>query len=201
MKVINLLGDNFEKACFRLAEKINADYEPDIIVGVLTGGGIVGKNVYNAFNLLSGRKPGEIIYSEIRVQRGSTDIKRKLNIRKLFMAFPEFLLNILRNAEYVIRNIESVFKVPKRTGDFFFDNNVDAFLKSGPKNILVVDDSMDTGATLKAINDFIIKKYGRVNKIKFAVINVSHVKTLIDVDYTLYKRVLIRYPWAYDAKR
>ena len=48
MKVVSLLGSAFAESCRLLAQKISKDYNPDLVIGVLTGGGYVGKEVFSS---------------------------------------------------------------------------------------------------------------------------------------------------------
>lgn len=67
------------------------------------------------------------------------------------------------------------------------------------KSILIVDDSIDTGATVLAIQN-VIKSLNPHIIIKVAVLTVTHKKPYIEPEYTNYTRTLLRCPWAEDYK-
>ncbi|ASB49426.1 phosphoribosyltransferase [Alkalitalea saponilacus] len=196
MKVKTLLEDDFDKECRRLTSLIEGSYKPDLIVGVLTGGGCVGQRVYKEIS-----KRISVHYCEVRVARGSTEIKRKINIKSILRKLPNPVLNFLRVLEVHVLELMSKIRIPKRQGEILMGHEIRELLESGPKNILIVDDCVDTGATLKYIIDYFIGEYGSEHNLRCAVITKAHKKPLVNVDYLLYNRVLIRFPWSFDTKK
>lgn len=78
------------------------------------------------------------------------------------------------------------------------DIDVSAF--EGTKSILVVDDAVDSGATLQAVLNSLASLPGRP-QIKSAVITTTTRHPLVNPDYTLYNnRTLIRFPWSKDYR-
>lgn len=193
MRVVTLLDGKFEKACHCLSVEISNSYKPDIIVGVLTGGGYVGREVSRAWP--------ETQYTEIRVQRKDT-VKKEAGIRHVVLqSLPYFMLNWLRMAEMVYEDIKAKKSNPKREGKVELSAEIDAQLREKGKNILLVDDAIDTGATLKLIKDTLTERYP-LAKIKIAVITVTSNYPLIDADYYLFHdRTLVRFPWSNDVKQ
>lgn len=195
MKVINLIGHDFNNACKMLALKVNGSYEPDIVIGVLTGGGYIGQEMINTLRSVS----SNLIYTEVKLQRGSTVVKEVSSVRKILRIMPEKILNVLRIIEVELLELKSYLIKPQRYGEITLSDDVSEFLKIGGKRILLIDDCIDTGYTLKIIKDYIESKYGN-NVLKIAVITTAHRRPIINADFQLYKRILIRFPWAYDAK-
>ena len=70
MKVKTLYTEEFNKECTALGHEIFAQFHPDVIIGVLTGGGFVGRQVAKV-------SPSKPIYTEIKIQRGGTSKKEK----------------------------------------------------------------------------------------------------------------------------
>ncbi len=70
------------KGCARIYRE--QDYIPDIIIGVLTGGGYVGRKVFKEFEAFN--QP--IFYKEIKLQRKSTKAKSDSKVRKIFKILP-----------------------------------------------------------------------------------------------------------------
>ena len=90
---------------------------------------------------------------------------------------------------------------PKREGKIILPPQIDSFLKQGHKNILLVDDAIDSGATLNLIKEHIHKNYQNSN-IKIAVITITTKEPIISADYYIYNnRTLIRFPWSNDIKK
>lgn len=190
-----MLGEDFSRGCKLLADKVNEScFAPDLVIGVLTGGGYVGREVYK--NIHS----DTTIYKEIKLQRGSTKTKKKLQMEKILSKLSYSILNWMRIMEVKLLEQKSKIVKPKRYGNVTFDHETENMLRKGNKKILIIDDCIDTGMTLKIIKDIIIKKFGKTLDIKIAVITIAHNHPVIRPDYYLYDRVLIRFPWALDAK-
>ncbi len=192
MKVINLLGNDFNNACHSLYLKVYNDYHPDLIVGILTGGGYIGREIMKSFNK-------NTTYTEVKLQRGSTKAKEASHIKLLLKSLPECILNLLRIAEVELLELKAKFVKPNRYGTIRFSENIERILREKNKKILLIDDCIDTGYTLDVIKKYIENNYPG-NEIKIAVMTTAHRHPIIEADYQLYKRVLIRFPWAYDTK-
>lgn len=190
MKVINVFGSDFESTCKRLS-LLTVDFTPDILIGVLTGGGYVGREVAKMF--------AKSHYTEICLHRGSSEKKRKFHADVALKRIPYWLLNILRVAEVVYYEWKVKFVKPERKGEVRFEDAIAAKLNEGKKKVLIVDDCIDTGYTLKTIIDIINRDFPG-NEIKIAVITTAHKHPVVKADYSLYNRVLVRFPWSFDAK-
>src|SRR5574344_1353399 len=119
MRVKNLLGDDFDLGCKKLAELVlNDNYKTDIIIGVLTGGGYIGRIVYDYL------KDQNNIYVEIRIQRPKT--KKNGLLHKLISKMPEFMCDLLRMLESVYLEYNSKKHSPKREGTIVFNDDVEA---------------------------------------------------------------------------
>ncbi|MBR4325268.1 MAG: hypothetical protein IKP73_07075 [Bacteroidales bacterium] len=195
MRVISLLDGKFESACKDLSMKISETYKPDVVIGVLTGGGYVGKELMKNFLI------PQTTYTEVRVQRSSTAKKGNGFVHKVLQILPYFVLDWLRMAEMSYGSLKAKKNNPKREGNVQLSDEVDALLKKEAKQILLVDDAIDTGATLKLIKDTLSERYP-LSTIKIAVITVTSNQTFIDADFCLYHdRTLIRFPWSNDVKQ
>lgn len=128
MKVINLLGSDFSESCTLLSQKVSKNYNPDLVIGVLTGGGYVGKNVFKALPATSKKK-----YTEIKIQRSGTKKKERGLIKALLKYSPIFLLNWMRMLESVILEKKAQKNNPKRSGEITIPTEIDSFLKESPK--------------------------------------------------------------------
>lgn len=95
---------------------------------------------------------------------------------------------------------ESKRKNPKREGVISFPQDVDSLLKSELKNVLLIDDAIDSGATLHLLKEYLEKHYANI-VVKIAVITVTTPNPIVDADYFLFHdRVLVRFPWSNDVK-
>lgn len=197
MKVLTFLGHDFEMLCRRLADEVfDSNYTPDVVIGVLTGGGYVGKELVKALP-----KSPEMKYTEIKIQRSGTKKKEKGFLKLILRYSPTFLLNWMRMLESVILEKKAQKNNPKRTGTIIIPKDIDEFLKENPKRILLVDDAIDSGATLNLIKEYLESHYKNAT-VKIAVITVTTPHPIIDADFCLYHdRVLVRFPWSNDVKK
>lgn len=90
---------------------------------------------------------------------------------------------------------------PKREGKITLPPEIERVLEEGGKNVIIIDDAIDTGATINLIKEHIEQNYPS-NKVKVAVITVTTNTPIIDADYCLYhNRTLVRFPWSNDLKK
>ena len=194
LTVKNVLGEDFDLCCKRLCSNIREqDYIPDIIIGVLTGGGYVGRKVFKEFEAFN--QP--IFYKEIKLQRKSTKAKSD---SKIFKILPYSVLNIMRILEMELLELKAKFVKPSRCGTIDLDEETIALLKHGGMKVLLVDDAIDTGMTLKIVKNFLVNQFNETNDIKIAVVTSTNRHPVMEADFFLYNRVLIRFPWASDVK-
>lgn len=196
MRVINLLGHDFNRACQSLSFKIKETYHPDIVIGILTGGGYIGREICKYLDNLD----DGVIYTEVKLQRGSTKAKEVSHLKNILRLLPQKVLDFLRILEVEFLEIKAKIVKPNRYGTIILPENIIFQLAQGKRKILLVDDCIDTGYTLKIIKEYIENKYPN-NIIKIAVITTAHRYPVINADFQLYKKVLIRFPWAYDTKK
>ena len=76
--------------------------------------------------------------------------------------------------------------------------NLGVALASSGRRVLLVDDSIDTGNTIKQIVDY-LKKYEL--EIRVAGINIFSIsEEVVKVDYYNYRDTLLNGPWSNDSK-
>lgn len=198
IKVKTFLGDRFDALCKRLADDvIDRNFSPDIVIGILTGGGKIARISYQEFR---NRIPDhEIVYTEVRLQRPSTKTKANYNANSILPRLPKWLLNILRVIEVYYYEIKVRFVKPRREGSLVMEDKIAEHLKEGGKKVLIIDDCIDTGYTVKTIRDYLLYNYPG-NDFRIAVATVSHHFPVVIPEYQLYNRVLLRFPWANDVK-
>lgn len=182
MKHLSLSIENVKEDCIRLAHKIEeAKFKPDCVIYIKSGGYLVGKGVADYFNTqLKG----------FRISREGNNTKSRLSI--ILKILPMFLKNLLREIEFK-SGIHK--KKSKRVV-----TEVDDSLVVG-KNILLVDDSIDTGNTIVTAVNFIRKSYGNDIDIKIVGLNKFKIsEELVKTDYYVYEDSIIIYPWSKDSK-
>ncbi|MCL2597907.1 MAG: phosphoribosyltransferase, partial [Paludibacter sp.] len=79
-------------------------------------------------------------------------------------------------------------------------NDLSFFENPQIKNVLLVDDAIDSGATIRDTEKFLKTKNENWH-IKVAVITQTFAQPLRKADYQIYNRVLVRFPWSNDFKQ
>ncbi len=185
MKVITLDKERFTDACSDLASEVDASgFRPSLIIGIRSGGEYVARE-------MAGKWPGAVL-EFVSMQRPSTSGKKKYE--KLLSTLPLWILDLIRIAESWLlslrkpRGMEKVCLLP--TLEYV-----------GKRNVLVVDDAVDSGATMLAVVDA-IRSHGGDIDLRTAAITVTTRAPEIEPDFALFRnRTLIRFPWSMDAKR
>ena len=192
VKTIDNTG--LQSATNALNELIIQNFVPDIIIGIRTGGYIIAEIMANELQ----KKP---LLLAISRQRTSTHRKSKIKFLKRILSFlPYKVTDYLRVLEH--KHLNS--KPMKQQS---FSPNIDELstlrgvLRTRENyKILIVDDAVDSGETMKAVSDVVRAEANSACIIKTAAITVTTDSPLIQPDYALYRHVLCRLPWSFDFK-
>ena len=184
MKYIELSRKDIEEQCKDWAKEIQKSYQPDLIVYVAKAGYLIGREMKNVFNVpLVG----------ISATREGNDLKEVVGpfVSKL----PNFVRNILISLE-----LKSDTHSKNTERKIHYHEGLEKMKSQNIKSILVVDDSVDTGHSMKQVVDAISSLFGDV-EIKIAGLNVwDKSRNIIDSDYALYKNTVIKTPMSKDSK-
>lgn len=191
MKVLTI---DFNESCVLLASKVNLIYQPQIIVGIATGGQYVAQILSREMNI-----PLVIV----KKQRPMTRVKNKIRLDVILKKIPYAVTNLLRVLETKFNEYmyeKNKLHMPHNntpvewvTGDF-------TRLREYRK-ILIVDDSIDSGNTLSIVKDFIARNMDDDVEVKTAVLNQTFKNPLIKPDFLLDANVIYRFPWSNDTKK
>ena len=184
MRVITLNQAEVEEHCRQLLDQLKADsYQPDLLVGIRSGGARVGEIIHR----LSPATP----YLECDAIRNLSR-KKKSFMTQWLNRLPRFILDLMRVAEAKLafhrknRTNFALVAIPEAVGQY--------------NDILVIDDAVDSGATI----DVVCRKIATVNpraRVKVAAFTVTGSQPIKEADYCLYRKAtLIRFPWSIDAK-
>lgn len=184
MKYIELSRKDIEEQCKDWAKEIQKSYKPDLIVYVAKAGYLIGREMKNVFNVpLVG----------ISATREGNDLKEVVGpfVSKL----PNFVRNILISLE-----LKSDTHSKNTERKIHYHEGLEKMKSQNIKSILVVDDSVDTGHSMKQVVDAISSLFGDV-EIKIAGLNVwDKSRSIIDSDFALYKNTVIKTPMSKDSK-
>ncbi len=194
MRVLTLDRERFREECRRLAEMVAASgCMPRLVVGIATGGVVVMQSMKPVLNDLLAVKPS---YLEISSRRPGTEVKEQ-RLKGLIRRLPRPVANLLRIMEHVAGSLRRV-RPPRRV---VVPDGLVAALRSVEKGaqVLVVDDALDSGATMRDVVDSLHAVRGDID-IRTAVIASTRGRQAVKADFSLYgKNTLIRFPWSLDA--
>jgi len=196
LKVLTISQNELKNLSYKLLSMIKEDQVAiDILIGIATGGVYVSSPIKD--KLRKEKWHGK--YHEIKLSRKTTRTKKNLPFKFIFSKLPYFILNFLRKLEvFIFENFKSnAYKVSKEN-NIHLSPEIIKDIKNA-NSIFLVDDAIDTGSTMLAIKN-VIETINPNVKIKIVVLTVTHKHPYIEPDYTLYKRVLLRCPWAEDYK-
>lgn len=183
MKFIELSIKDLENQCREWAKEINKSYQPDLIVYVAKAGYLIGKEMKDVFNVpLVG----------ISATREGNHLKEIVG--PVISILPNFVRNILISIE-----LKSNKHDKNTERKIHFHKSLENIKKANIKRILVVDDSIDTGHSMKQVVDAITSVFTET-EIKVAGLNVwDKSKDIIKTDYVLYENTVIKAPMSKDS--
>jgi hypoxanthine phosphoribosyltransferase len=194
--VVSFDRGSFAEVCAELMRRVNRDHRPDVIIGIRTGGLVVAEAMATADGV-------DVPVLAMTCRRPSSRHKpTSSTMRRLVAKLPRPILDQLRLAEHALLMRKST-SAPR--GEYqFADNelsNLDAWIAAAGKrsSLLIVDDAVDSGATLSVVLDAVSRRAPLGATIRSAAITVTTERPLATPDYALYHRQLCRFPWSLDA--
>lgn len=181
---MTLHPSGLDAACGRLAVMVRP-FAPAVVVGILTGGGEVGRRLVAMLP--------DAAYAEVGLHRSGTP--RKKRARRLLRSLPTFAADLLRRAESLCCG----YRRPVRRRAATLPAPLRALLHAEPQpKVLIVDDAVDSGATLQSVVEA-VRREAPCAEVRAAVLTVTRRNPLITPDYTLWNdRTLLRFPWSND---
>jgi hypoxanthine phosphoribosyltransferase len=195
--VLTLGPAQFESACGDLLRIASLVQAPDLIVGIRTGGLHVAEAMARSVG-------GTVPVLALTCRRPSTAKKeRSTTFRRLATKLPRPVLDRLRVFEHRMLTRNPPPREPSRMPrvNVVELNALEAWLATAPANlnILIVDDAVDSGATLVAVNDAVRSVATGAATIRTAAVTVTTENPLAYPDYSLHSLRLCRFPWSFDA--
>lgn len=192
MKVVNFDQEVFESFLDEKLKDFLIENSSVLIIGIKEGGIPIAELVKS---ILEKKTSIQLDFITIKSQRPSTKSKKKSSIVKyllknLFKVLPQFFLNQVRIYEH-----KFLMNNKNQDREVNFPQNLN-FIKYD--KILVVDDAVDSGYTLKNVVEKLEKNNSSAKIYSLAVV-VTDKNAVKIPDYYLYSDVLIRFPWSLDG--
>ena len=184
MNYVELSSKDVENKTSELYNKIlSTDYKFDLVIFIAKGSYTIGKKLSEL---------GNCPLIEIKATRKGNKLKKIIS---------PFLKLIPKKIKMYLRNKEVKSNVHEKNIERNVIYNVEKWSKYKEcKNIILVDDSVDTGYSIKACNEEIERFFPNSN-IKVAAFNYfEKSENIIKVDYSIYKEMMRNGPWSNDSK-
>jgi hypoxanthine phosphoribosyltransferase len=201
IKVQTVGHEQFREGCGRLWDIAQQTFRPDLVVGIRSGGWRVAEEMKTT------RAPRDVVFVPLTCRRPTSDVKGNSQTFKLVLkVLPYFVLDGLRLVEYYALTLPRCRAVVKhgagepRVSD---PAEVDAIraaaagLPPGAR-VLVVDDSLDSGATLVSVITTLRSVLPPDVEVRTAAFTVLGPTPIVDADFFLYRHINCRFPWSYD---
>lgn len=183
MNYIELSSKDVENKTIELYNKISKDFKFDLVIFVAKGSYTIGQKLSEL---------GNCPLLEIKATRKGNKLKKIIS---------PFLKLIPKKIKMYLRNKEVKSNVHEKNVErnVIFDKEIWSKYKEC-KNIVLVDDSVDTGYSIKACKEEIERVFPNAN-IKVAAFNYFEKSTnVISIDYYIYKETMMNGPWSNDSK-
>lgn len=182
MELIELSKKSLKEEDVKLYKKIIKDYNYDLVIFIAKGSFYIGKDLaeFNDANLL-----------EIFAKRKGGKLKKVIS---------PFLKIIPKKFKKFLRDKEFNSNYHEKNKDRNISFNVEQWKKCKKcEKILLVDDSVDTGYSIKFAKEA-IEKFFTKSIVKVAAINYfTKSEKIVNVDYFLHKDTLLIGPWSNDS--
>lgn len=184
MNYLELSLKKLEDECREWAEQLKMEYRPEMVIYVAKAGYVIGKVMSDVF---------EVSLIGISAVRKGNDLKNRL--RPIIKLIPNWLRYFIINME-----LKSNIHKNKSERNVYFSSDLSIYDCSLIRDILVVDDSVDTGYSIKAIKEVIENQFPNA-VIKIASLNVwDKSKEVINTDFALYRNTIIKAPMSKDSQ-
>lgn len=186
MDYLELSLKSLHTESIQLAKAVSRSFHPDVVVYVAKGGYLIGRDIAQYFRI-----PCVGIYA----QREGSDAKAKL--ATLLKRLPRSITKFLRKIE-----LKSGLHKTVKERKVFWDPDDDCLAKMKKvHNVLIVDDSVDTGYSMKTLLPYIVKAADSPTDIRVAAINVwSKSEDLVHTDFYNHKDTIIATPMSNDSR-
>lgn len=197
VRVRTLARPDFDAACARLMQMASRDGPPDLLVGIRTGGLVVAESMARA-------APHYPPVLPLTSRRAGTGTKSQLRgLPAILRRMPRPVIDAMRLAEHHLVSKRRRRRPQSQHIDPTEADDIRRFLAGAPRErlVLVVDDAVDSGVTLNAVLRLLRATCPGDTIFRSAVITVTLESPVAEPDHALYRGVLCRFPWSFDAAR
>jgi hypoxanthine phosphoribosyltransferase len=193
-QVVTLSPDGLARAADKLVELARSDgFHPDALIGIETG----GMRVVEAMST----PPGTVL--SCRVRRPSTQAKERSVVEKTLRRLPYAISNQIRLLEdSLLARKPPMVTAPTPEFAAQVAQIADHVRSSAITKVLVVDDAVDSGATLATVMQTLRGALPIGTEVRSGVLTRTRTEQQVveAPDYTVHRLVLLRFPWSFDYR-
>jgi hypoxanthine phosphoribosyltransferase len=195
--IITLNESDLEKAMLSLWEKIEERGEtPDGIVGIATGGLLCAEKLRSHVALP--------IFS-CALRRPTTEMKQRPFVRRVLAGLPYAITDWLRVFEDAVLERRALAEgyVPREATEQLHEDVaaiVGEVSAHGLHHLVVIDDAVDSGATLSCVMATLAASLPPGTRLTSAVVTRTRLTSQYYPDVALYEQTNCRFPWSLDFR-
>lgn len=164
------------------AEEIGKTYRPDCVVYIAKGGFLIGREISDCF---------EVPLVAVAASRGGD------NAKKLLSGIGPFIPERIKDIARLIELKTKIHRLNPKRKILWPDGDTDV---KEAMEILVVDDSVDTGNTITAVKRAVRERAPHAS-IRLAAMNVwEEAKKNVQIDYSLFSDTILKTPMSKDNR-
>jgi pyrimidine operon attenuation protein/uracil phosphoribosyltransferase len=193
MKVIDITYSDLDHFYDVVTERLFAHVKKDemiAVVGIANSGLELSSGV---FKRLQNKGYSNAMDYGVRCKRPHSSSIDTIGKIYRILPIPPFISNSLR---YIEHQILGKFRPKQRTVEFL--NHSDTKI-SKCDHILIIDDAVDSGHSMKAVYQE-IQKHNSHAKIDLAAYAITQQNPVIEPAVYQYRNVIVRFPWAMDRQ-
>lgn len=187
MQIVTLTEQVFAQSCKKLAAAVAT--QPNIVLSIAKGG------VYLMENFKHNALIQPEVWGVLKPKNRSKKLSEFSAVKLLLKTLPYRFTNRIRVREFL--KTKKIYSQPKQV---WFETLKLTLGKAPIKEILIIDDALDTGNTAYWAKQLVQQKFPKA-VVKIAVIAWTKEDAIIKPDYFLYKNKLVRFPWSADYKK
>jgi hypoxanthine phosphoribosyltransferase len=197
MKLIDLSWNDLRETSGVLANWVVSHTDQRqkmLVVGIAHGGTYIGQAVQE---VLQGYGY-DVCYVDILCQRPGSGIKKNRILKKIIRILPAKFTRLIRIGELQMMHFWCHSAKRNNRRVTVIDRPLFEACLQEVETVVIVDDSIDTGATIRAVHDYITKLFSG-NRIILSLTTTKD-NPLVHPHFSVYTKTIVRTPWSLDYK-
>lgn len=195
MKIIDIKYADLENFYTSLVGKLSSQLSESssiAVIGIANSGLKISDGLHKEMIKLGYTNAKAFAVKCKRPHSKMTDVAGKIYDKNSPLQIPTFISNILRKIEHLI-----LYKMRPTTRIVDFNGCENEISRS--EYILIVDDAVDSGHTMKSVLEK-TRSLAPNSTIKLAAYVITQKNPVIEPDFYEHRDLIVRFPWAVDSR-